>query len=83
MSQTFTVPSTLPEQADALLAKWTPLRRLVDETSPYLVIAELADIIGELEEHAEGEEDYRWMMCGRHLKTAKGYADEHWRDVER
>lgn len=70
MSQTFTIPAT-------------SLRQLISESSPYLVIAELVDIIGELEEYAEGEEDYRWMMCGRHLKVAKGYADEHWKDVER
>lgn len=82
MSQTFTIPTTSPEQADALLTKWTPLRRLVDGSSPYLVIAELVDIIGELEEHAEGKEDYRWAQCGAALRRAKNYADEHWEDLE-
>lgn len=67
MSQTFTIPAT-------------SLRQLVSESSPYLVIAELVDIVGELEEHAEGEEDFRWARCGEGLKVAKQYADEHWRD---
>lgn len=76
----FTVPATSPEEAGKLLEKWTPLRRLVDETGPYLVIAELVDIIGELEEHAAGDEAERWAKCGEGLQVAKRYADEHWRD---
>ena len=70
-SEIFTVP-----------ARRTPVRRLVDEMGPYLVIAELVDIIGELEERAEGGENYRWARCGEGLKLAKQHADEHWRDNE-
>lgn len=64
------------------VATLTPLRELVSESSPYLVIAELVDIIGELEERAEGDESYRWARCGKGLRKAKQYADEHWRDNE-
>lgn len=70
------------QEAHRILHKQTPLRRLVEESSPYLVIAELVDIIGEREEHAEGEEDHRWAECGKGLRIAKRYADEHWRDNE-
>lgn len=63
-------------------ATLTTLRELVDESSPYLVIAELVSIVGELEEQAEGDENYRWQECGKGLRTAKQYADEYWRDNE-
>lgn len=63
-------------------ANLTSLRELVSESSPYLVIAELVDIIGELEEYAEGDENYRWARCGEGLKLAKQHADGHWRDSE-
>lgn len=63
-------------------ATLTLLRELVSKSSPYLVIAELMDIIAELEEQAEGDENYRWQECGKGLRTAKQYADEHWRDSE-
>lgn len=68
--------------AEMSTATLTPLRELISESSPYLVIAELVDIIGELEEHAEGEEDYRWAQCGVALRRAKNYADEHWEYFE-
>lgn len=51
---------------------------MADERGIWPIIAELVDIVGEMEEHATGDENEKWAQVGIALRSAREHADEHY-----